>query len=238
MIIIEFKKKFHCIIKNSLYICCMKNIIKYTVLAFLFTTTVFSQTGVELVIPLRTYHLDRNYIEKYADNEGGNIGTIFSITVDKGKLISPNYAAGVFRNSYGDFSTTVQYGGSIKLNKNFKVSLTAGIATGYKKAYRQIYEHEGQQWYDDNDKLINTFGFLEKYGVIPTYNVSITYMTKNNVGLVLNANQYYLNAGIVINLSNIIKTNSGIEQQVAREVDILEVTGSNPVPATKLRSHE
>ena len=149
------------------------------VIIFLVSVTCYSQFS--FYVPLSTHHFDIDYLWQYADNQGG----------DKGLVLSYEYKSlitsiGSIRNSYGDVSNVFTIG-LIKQIKENDISLSIGIADGYKRYYF---------FYPDPKYprvLINN-------NLVPILLLTTRIKIYNNVGLQFNISPAYINYGFYIKI--------------------------------------
>lgn len=155
-------------------------------------------------IPMRTYHWDRTNIEKYHPTEGGNIGLVLirrKIQTDK---VYTEKQVGLVRNSFGNLSLIIQQGVGTKL-KNITLSMSGGIATGYKDMNTYTisnvwYNNEYKDIYIENDNTYNKLPKIMKdNGIIPTLVFSATY-TKWRFKPTINISPSFINGGVTFNI--------------------------------------
>lgn len=180
----------------------MNNLKKYFLLiVILINAEFYAQNTLEVIVPQRTYHFDRSNLAKYVKGEGGSIGVLLNYTINNDSKFKTNIIAGVYENSFGNYSKTLMYGKTYFFNKNLSLTLSLGFATNYQKAYEVTYYVEGEKFTKDSSFLKNNFGSLQKDGIIPVYLFATKYVIKKGFGVILSANHIYANFGFVVDLN-------------------------------------
>ena len=185
----------------------MKQII--ILIVIFFTINSYSQINHSFYIPLKTYHWDRSEEtqDKFAKNEGGNLGLIYIRRIQQNQTIFTGKQIGLIKNSYGDLSIILNQEVGYKF-KNFNISLSAGLASGYKKMDYKIeyhvrdenYTYTGESYYKSVNQFYNSLPKLFRdNGIIPTSVLSISF-SKYKLQPTINLSPTFINSGLIYKL--------------------------------------
>ncbi len=155
---------------------------KTLILIIFASTTSFAQFS--LYMPKNTMHFVKMHQGFYTDNQGGDIGMVFSYKNNKSV-----YSFGNIKNSFGLNSFILTIGRCFKVG-TIDLITSFGLSSGYKDIYN-MKRHE------PFDKLPS---ILKRNGIIPIGLVSLKVPLFENIGLQFNVSPSYVNTGFFINL--------------------------------------
>lgn len=160
----------------------MKKLITATLLFFSLLST--AQTSVSVYLPMRTYHWSRDidFIESLHNTEGGNFGFIIIFRKKQADKIFTEKQYGMYRNSYGEASFIAQQGIGYAF-KDFNLSMSAGLVTGYDKMY-------------ENGNMESLPGVLKNNGIAPSVMLTLSY-SKYKWQPTVNISPSFINGGLI-----------------------------------------
>ncbi len=150
-----------------------------TAIILLISISCYSQ--VSLYVPCETHHFNRDYLWQYADNQGGDKGLIVSYEISN--LIT---TIGCIRNSYGGSSNLFLIGFKRDYSK-FDVSLSIGVADGYKRFYVYYPKKPFPKFFKDNY-------------IVPVALLTTRIKVYNNIGIQVNISHAYVNYGFFVKI--------------------------------------
>ena len=152
-----------------------------TIILLLLSTSMYAQYS--FYLPKQTVHYYSD--PSFAENEGGDVGLIF--TYNNGNLA---LSAGVLRNSYGVNSLVCMIGLEKSL-KGFKIGLDVGLSSGYDLLFdKRVFTEQLL------DKI--TPKLLKDNGIIPLALVHVKIPLYKNSGLQVNISPAYINTGFYV----------------------------------------